>query len=217
MNNKLVTLLTATCGVLLLVIIGEWFYAKMSQQQLLSSSAPKTAKIAQDEMPSIELDGQSEDSYVDFVSRPLFIEGRRPVNETLAANAQNNQIAVKFDWLLNGVYTTSKGGLSAFMTRANPTLPKRDNYRKVTVGQMLDGWKLAEIFKDKVVFIQDATQKELTLRKPKPKQAQPKQGNPAQPPQVPETPEPPEGTLPPELEQPEPVDESLENSDNEQF
>jgi hypothetical protein len=218
MNSKLITVLGAICAVLLLVILCEWLLANFAQQQLLSSTATSAAKATQDEMPSIELTEQEEGSYADLVNRPLFIEGRKPVPEPTAAEINNTATNVKFDWVLNGVYTT-KNGLSALLTRTILKTPK-DNYRKATLGVDLDGWKLTKILNDRVIFTQDGSEKELLLRKPKPKQIPPKPGNPAQPNQGQPVP------IPiPESEQPEPepdpesipAEDSLENSDNEQF
>jgi hypothetical protein len=220
MNSKLITVLGAICAALLLVILCEWLLANFAQQQLLSSTATSTAKATQDEMPSIELTEQEEASYADLVNRPLFIEGRKPVPEPTAEEISNIATNVKFDWILNGVYTT-KNGLSALLTRTIPKAPAKDNYRKVTVGAELDGWKLTNILKDRVIFTQDDTEKELLLRKPKPKQMPPKPGNVAQQNQG----QPPAPVPNPESEQfePEPdpesipAEDSLENSDNEQF
>lgn len=215
-NNKLVTVLGAVCGVLLLILIGELFYAKQAQKQLLSSNLPLEKNAPKDEMPSIDLTQRTEESYEDMVARPLFIEGRKPVPEPSAGEAQANAVAIKFDWQLNGVYTASKG-LSALFTRASK-VPK-DNYRKIKQGDDLDGWKLGEIQKDRVILMQDDSRKELLLRKPKLKQLPQKRSNaPPHPPVDAEVPGAPVAEPPPESEpEPESPEDSFENSDNEEF
>ena len=70
MNSKLVKLLGAICGGLLLVIGGEWFYASVSQQELLNTQIPKDNKALADTMPTINLTEHDEESYGDLVNRP---------------------------------------------------------------------------------------------------------------------------------------------------
>jgi hypothetical protein len=219
MNNKLVTALGAICGVLILIILSEWLYASFSQSQLLNTQVAMDKKALPDEMPTIELNGQDEESYADLVNRPLFIEGRKPVNEPPPGTAETAAVEVKFDWVLNGVYT-SKRGQSALLTRAMPAKTHKENFRRITEGTLLDGWKLAEIRKDRVIFTQDTAHKELLLRKPKPKQPPPKR-----PPQPPNGEQPageqPEGEQPapeaPEdlMQEPESPEEPIENSEDE--
>ena len=233
MNNKLVSVLAGICLALILIIIGEWLYAINSQKQLLNSaSSLETKKYQLDEMPVIELTGKSEESYADLVTRPLFIKGRKPVDEPTPEEKKNAAaaVAVKFDWVLNGVYTKRKT-LSALFSRATSKVPK-DNFRKKIVGEDLDGWKLTEIYKDKVILKQGSEEKELLLRKPKLKEL-PKIRT-SSPPTAPQNqpipvPEPqqqvepgqevdPEQLNEPEIQpEPEPIDENFENSDNEQF
>ena len=166
MNRKLMSILAAVCSVCILVIFGEWFYVVWSQKQAMNSTNVLETKRSPDEMPGIALTRQPESAYADLVSRPLFIKGRRPVDEPLPEAAQAADTAARtLDWQLNGVYTTEKG-LSALFRRSTSKVAK-DNYRKITVGTNLDGWKLAEIHKDKVLLKLGDQQKELLLRKPK--------------------------------------------------
>ena len=168
MNSKFVSVLASVCIVFALIIIGEWFYAVRAKKHALSSTTSAETKLSHDEMPGIELTRQSEESYVDLVARPLFIKGRRPVDEPSPEEAQTVAVANSFDWQLNGVYS-SKKGLSALFSRSTTKVPK-DNYRKIRSGADLDGWKLTEIHKDKVILKQGSQQKELLLRKPKSKE-----------------------------------------------
>src|SRR5664279_943928 len=105
MNSKLVSMLASVCIVCTLIIIGEWFYAVRTQKHALTSTTSGETKISHDEMPGIELTRQSEESYEDLVAKPLFIKGRRPVDEPKAEDAQKPANAMIFDWELNGVYT----------------------------------------------------------------------------------------------------------------
>ena len=187
MNSKLVSVLTAVCVMLILIITGEWFYAVQVQKQALTSTISAETTQSDDEMPDIELTQESEESYEDLVVRPLFIKGRKPVDEPSAEEAQTNAVANSFDWHLNGVYSTKKG-LSALFSRATSKVPK-DNHRKLIAGANLDGWKLTEIHKDKVILRQGSQQKDLLLRKPKLKSLP----NKPNVPKIPNTPQPAEG------------------------
>ena len=169
MNSKLRSVLAAVCSVCALIIIGEWFYAVQAQKQTLNSTIAAEIKVSHDEMPTIALTRQPEENYADLVTRPLFIKGRRPVDQPRPADAEAIIVADIVDWQLNGIYTTKKG-LSALFSRSTLTAAK-DNYRKLTVGTDLNGWKLMEIHKDKVLLKQGDQQKELLLRKPKLKES----------------------------------------------
>lgn len=166
MNNKLIKLLGFVCMSLSLIIAGEWLYASYRQGQLLTSiSSVKPQDYKADELPEIELSGQPEDSYVDLVARPLFIKGRKPVDEPSPEIAQAAAKPDSFDWQLTGIYSTGKT-VSALFGRSKSKVAK-DNHRKIAVGDDLDGWKLTEINKDRVMLKQGGAEKELLLRKPK--------------------------------------------------
>ncbi|MDD5271269.1 MAG: hypothetical protein PHU14_00995 [Methylovulum sp.] len=244
MNSKLVTVLGAICGVLLLLIGGEWFYASLSQRQLLDAQVPKDKKASTDAMPSIDLTGQDEESYADLVNRPLFIEGRKPVNEPPPETVKGTEVAVNFDWVLNGIYTTGKGQ-SVLLSRPATTKSPTNNHRRIPFGGVLDGgWRLVEIVNnhiiytpegskpeakdegDRVIFTLDNEQKTLLLHKSKPKSpTKPNVPPPSpggQPEGVPPEGMPPDGVPPPAPESPEdlmPEPESpedlIENSENE--
>ena len=211
MNSKLVSVLTAVGIVCALIIIGEWLYAVKAQKQILASITSAETTQSNDEMPDIELTQQPEENYGDLVARPLFIKGRKPVVEPSPEEAQTVAVANNFDWQLNGVYSTKKG-LSALFSRSTSKVPK-DNYRKITAGADLDGWKLTEIHKDSVILKQGTQQKDLLLRKPKSKELSkkaniPKIVNAPNMPNIPNIPQPTEGI--PDI--PQPAEGEFENN-----
>ncbi|MFZ2726555.1 MAG: hypothetical protein WAX77_09915 [Methylococcaceae bacterium] len=190
MNNHFIKLASIICIALLLIIVGEWAFAHLSEQQLLESSAIKAQTAPADEMPSINLTEQPEESYTDLVERPLFITGRRPVDEPASSTSPMQTVTggmpANFDWQLSGVYTKDKR-LFALFSHAKVKLPKaKDNFRKLSVGELddkgnlktLDGWQVSDIKLDRVILKQSANEKELLLRKPKPKELPP--ANPAE-------------------------------------
>ena len=192
MNSKLLAGLVYFCIACILIIISEWFYASWTEKTILTSLKPTNTKISPEEMPHIELNEEPEESYVDLVARPLFIKGRKPVDEPSPEAIQNTLVPVVFDWELNGVYTTANG-LSALFSRSKTKVAK-DNYRKIGIGAELDGWKIIEIYQDKALLKQGAQEKELLLRKIKPKDPSKKTTNL----NTPNTPQPQESEIPEE-------------------
>ena len=212
MNIKLMSVLGIVCLALVLIIIGEWFYAGWTQKQVLISITTPEKKSTHDEMPTIELTKQTEASYTDLVARPLFIKGRKPVDEPTPEEAQASAaaaVAVVFDWELSGIYTTNKG-LSGLFSRSKSKAAK-DNYRKISVGADLDGWKLTEISTDRALLKQGAQEKELLLRKPKSKDLSRKPNQP----NLPNVPNQPNAPQPEEDNQPPPPAEGETESTNE--
>ena len=206
MNSKLTKLLVSACISLCLIIVGEWLYASYMRHRLLTSiNSTKLQDYKADELPEIELTKQPEESYVDLVARPLFIKGRRPVDEPSPEAEQAAAKSDSFDWQLTGVYGTKKT-VSALFGRVKSNVAK-DNHRKITIGDDLDGWKLTEINKDKVMLKQGSNEKELLLRKPKLK-ALPQQGNIAKP----TTPAPFSVPIPAPAAIPEPAADTIEGT-----
>ncbi|MGR9086971.1 MAG: hypothetical protein ACU841_07850 [Gammaproteobacteria bacterium] len=176
MNIKIIKLMSAVCVALAVLLAVEWITAKFALSRLLDSERSSSSRPYQlDDVPALDLTGKSEEFYSDMVSRPLFIQGRRPVAEAapeLAGGAIPGTDA--FDWQLIGIFTV-KNSLTALFGREKNPVPK-DNFRKLKVDGDLDGWKLTEIHKDKVILVQEGSEpKSLPLRKPKPKQLPPNQ------------------------------------------
>ncbi|MGR8979516.1 MAG: hypothetical protein ACU84H_05435 [Gammaproteobacteria bacterium] len=169
MNINIVKFFAIVGALLSVLILTEWIISKFAENSLLESNfSNKRQAPLSNEIPGINLKEKSEESYADFVNRPLFIKGRRPV-ETSPEQADFKPGSDIFDWQLNGVYTTDQG-LSALFSRTRATKDAKDKFRKLKENDDLDGWKLAEILKDKVILKQDGETKELLLSKPKPKE-----------------------------------------------
>jgi hypothetical protein len=98
-------------------------------------------------------------------------------------------------------------------SRTTMKAPK-DNYRKLSTGTDLDGWKLTEIHYDKVILKQGSQQKELLLRKPKSKELSNKTTMPNQliAPTMPNAP-----SIPNAPDTPPPPAGDFENNQNENF
>ncbi|MGR8998827.1 MAG: hypothetical protein ACU88J_07245 [Gammaproteobacteria bacterium] len=163
MNTKLVKLLTVVCAVLALVIVGEWLYASYAKRQMLLSVKSGASKQSQaDKLPELELARQTEESYADLVARPLFIQGRKPVEESSTVEVAESG---SFDWQLDGIYSDKKR-IAVLLSRTKKTGAKNESL-KITSGDEIQGWTLTEIRKDSVILEKSGSRKELMLRKPK--------------------------------------------------
>ncbi len=217
MNRKRLTLLAAICSVCILIIISEWLYGLWAQKKALNSTNVAHPELSIDKMPVIDLLNQPEENYANLVTRPLFIKGRRPVKEiSQEARLAAGTIANTFDWQVNGIYTTPKGA-SALFSRSSAKTTK-NSHRKLTIGAELDGWKLTEIHKDRVLLMQNNQSKELLLQKAKPKELSKNLNNPlvaGMPPEAPNIPPSPEVFNPFNTpNSPQPAVGDFENIDN---
>jgi hypothetical protein len=193
-NIKILKLVSAICAALLVIIVIEWLIANFSESRLMRSiESSTTSNLSIDPVPEVDLGAKTEESYVDLVARPLFLKGRKPVEENVAEKEKEQNGSETFDWRLDGIYT-GKNGLAALLSRSkdrglSPAVPgsqptpvagskgKPDNYRKVSENEDVDGWRLTQIKTDRVVFELGGESKELVLRKPKPKELPPEQAN----------------------------------------
>jgi hypothetical protein len=177
MNTQLAKILTVICAVLAFVIVSEWLYASYAKRQmLLSIKAGDAGQYQADKLPELNLAGQTEETYVDLAARPLFIQGRRPVDEPEVAANGGVVESDSFDWELNGIYSAGKR-VSALFSQTKAT-DKKNKALKISAGDEVDGWNLTEIRSDSVILEKDSNRKEMMLRKPKLK-AFPQQRNPA--------------------------------------
>ena len=155
---------------LFIVVLGAEFLTSTETTSIISPL--KTDNVESEESAlEFDLTAMSEDSYSDLVDRPMFIKGRKPVDEPESESAPTTEMkkVEAFFWDLTGIFTTPKGA-TAFFSRTNAKVLK-DNYRKSKIGEELDGWKMIEIHTDNVVLTQMNETKTLMLRKEKPKTA----------------------------------------------
>lgn len=175
MNRPTLFALIAVNTLLAIGLAGEWYAAQETLD--IPQVKAKSTDTESEELPSLNLDEISEESYSDLVERPLFIKGRKPVSEPEPESVP--VAAVKkieaFNWELTGIFATPKG-VTTFFSRTGAKVPK-DNYRKQKIGDEIDGWKLSAIQPDNVTLTQAGETKVLPLRKVKPKTPMPVQMN----------------------------------------
>ena len=171
MNRPTLFTLIVVNTLLVFLLASEWFASNETADS--SQIKVKTVEMQDEELPSLDLENQNEEEYSDLVERPLFIKGRKPVEEPHEEIIPVTEVKKMetFVWDLTGIFTSPKG-LVAFFSRINGKVEK-DNYRKLKLGDDIDGWKLKEIASDKVMLVKMGDMKTLLLRKAKPKNSLP--------------------------------------------
>ncbi len=213
MNRPTLLILVALNALFVTVLVGEWFAE--TEVPAIQKVEQKQDEVEIDDLPTLEmLTETSEDNYSDLVEHPMFIKGRKPVNEPEPENTSVTEVKRMdvFVWNLTGIFTTSKG-MTAFLNRTN-TKVEKDNYRKIKVGDELDGWKMTEIQSDKIILTQSGETKTLLLHKAKPKNA-PNNSIPTQPPSIqPQIKAPQEVQMPTATQNPDDLSEETVNPEN---
>lgn len=166
LNVRLLSLLLICCAVLAIIVIGEWWYANYSYQNLLTSIEDIDEVADEMEtMPEIKLAEKPQESYSAMVNRPLFTEGRKPIDEADEASPVQ-EFTGKIELILTGLVETPEG-ITAMLQDNN-----KKHYR-AKQGEEAQGWEVTKIEADKVIVEQGSNRKELMLRKPKPVQTSP--------------------------------------------
>lgn len=219
MNRRTIIVLITLNVLFAFILAAEWI---ANEETVVTISKAKTENSESEEaFPALDLTATSEESYSDLVERPMFIKGRKPVEEPEPESVPVAEIKKTevFVWDVAGIFKTPKG-VTAFFSRTNTKVP-RDNYRKYKVGEELDGWKISEIHPDKVILTQATETKTLPLRKLKPKSSIPVQMNAnnrippqQQPPVQPQLQMQQQGMPPQNVQQPEMIQNNAENPDD---
>jgi len=163
MNLKIVKLQALLCGLLALILAAEWGYGEFAGHRLQEIlHATRSESVPPSELPKIAALKGSADQYAEMVERPLFVDGRKPVVETVVEtgkDAENGQID---DWELSGIYTKDNRQLALFSKKN-----EAKKYMKIGAEQSISDWILKEIHPDHVILQQAAEQKSVLLRKPR--------------------------------------------------
>lgn len=164
MNLKLVRIQLLSIGLLGLLLAVEWTYGEYSDRTLrkllqFDRNSSETVLVLPD-IPALKTSVQP---FNELVERPLFIEGRKPIVEESADQAQNNVENGQIDdWLLIGIYEKDKHSKALFAKKN-----EAKKYQKLGGEQIISGWTLKEIKPDRVILQQGPQQKTVLLRKPR--------------------------------------------------
>ncbi len=183
-NPALVKLLGGACAVLMVIIAGEWWYWGQANGIPAGEAHSLSTDYEALAFPQFQSDRPSEDRYNDLVSRPLFIEGRRPAPEPDPERASETS-SETLDWELTGIYTVQQKP-HVLLRRIKP-LPDQKSHKKLPMDEEVDGWRLVEVLPDKAILDRGGERKELILRKPKQKELPPGR-RPPRAPAVPQAP-----------------------------
>ncbi len=172
MNSNVIKGLLGLCLLLLLVLIIEWLMTKSPEQVLVPSVATENSQTALTELPKLKMAKQAIETYSQMVERPLFIKGRKPLDDETDEQASTEEIGEIEDLILLGIYSI-KGKTSALfkkMETGRRKLGKRPRtFLKKSEGEDVAGWLLKKIETDRVVMEQRGKEQTIMLRKPKPK------------------------------------------------
>ncbi len=186
---KIALLFSVGSVVLIVVLFGEWLFAAHHRDKILAAiNSPVSADYQVDPLPEFDFLQYPADHYAETVDRPLFIEGRRPLElseQALAeleggADGKTAAEAVgEFKLQLIGSMDTPEGVVALF---ENPA-PKeaRDKFKQIAVDEEYLGWKIDAIRSDRVIISSGGATQEILLRKSSPPETQraaDKQGKP---------------------------------------
>jgi len=161
MSVNLIKLLLAVCSLLSTLLVLEFLV--LNQSPALKKIDPiKQTQATKLQLPEISLTEKTVDGYLDMVDKPLFIKGRKPVNEDKLPS--NKEISTPIRNLtLVGIYSLGNQKIALFRPRNT-----RQPHLKKSAGEKLSGWIIKTIKSDQVILQQGGKQQIIKLRKPKP-------------------------------------------------
>jgi type II secretory pathway component PulC len=153
--------LLAANAALLAVLAAEWQIDALQRERFAETLQQKRRGDALfAELPSGDIALGSADDYLDIVNRPLFLEGRLPVESAGEAPPQaaaGNAPSDEFNLSLSGV-VLMPGSILALLT------DKTGRHFRVKQGESVQGWEVENVQNDKIVVSNGADRKELLLR-----------------------------------------------------
>ncbi len=166
----LCVLLSAIFGLLL---AAEWWYGRTYRSEIIDEIFKvNKANFEMQPIPEYPFSKFPVEHYSDFIERPVFFEGRKPIAKVAEANTAATEVAVKppaeeFKLVLTGILNTPKGVRALFQ---DPTATVHaDKYKRLQQGDIHAGWTVIDIQLDKVSIQADTETKEIPLLKSKPK------------------------------------------------
>jgi len=162
MKNSLIKLLLLASVLLLGLLILEWFWLNhVEEDKAIIQPASMENQIR---LPDSEFTQLPFDNYQEIVMRPLFIEGRRPIE---GGSDDDSIAAISNDikqFVLMGVYTIENKLIALIKDQMNA-----DHYLKKSLGDEIAGWTIKQILTDRIIIERSGQTQEIELRKPKPR------------------------------------------------
>lgn len=162
MNQKLLRIQLGGCAALSLTLITEWGLSHYNHQQIQSLlSAPSQTEVELETLPVMQMDSKPLEAYNAIIERPLFLDGRTPIVQTLTPDAPKTEELGKIDeWTLIGIFNKNHT-ITALFNKTNEV----KKFQKLHQDQTLSGWQIKQILPDRVLLEQAGQSKELVLRK----------------------------------------------------
>ena len=158
----LTLILMGSCLVIGGLVFFEWQYSQSYQTKLASDlSETKASTVEIEEIPTLNEIIKPIGLYDEVVNRPLFVEGRKPI-ESVEEDTLTSFNGKKLGITLKGIVSIPDGMIALLEDK------EKKRYR-LRMGDEVEGWEIAELQTDKVILKKNGEQKELLLWIPKPK------------------------------------------------
>jgi hypothetical protein len=159
------SILAGLCLAFGVFVLVEWSQLENRLRERKSEIArPVESEVSFEKISEVDFELPVIDSYTDLVERPLFVEGRRPLEESAddALQQTDKYQGEKLRAKLMGIYSGSDG-MTALI------LDAEGKYVRVKKQDSVNGWQVEALFPDRVTLKQGGETQELKLHKPKPK------------------------------------------------
>jgi|GEM_PF-1417755 len=157
-------ILAGLCVVFGIVVLLEWSRLESQlRDRQRAIATPVKSELSFEKIAEVDFELPVIDSYTDLVERPLFVEGRRPLekpDETLQQTDKQQGESLRAK--LMGIYSGSDGTTALILNAEG-------KYVRVKKHDSVDGWQVDALFPDRVTLKQGVETQDLKLHKPKPK------------------------------------------------
>lgn len=162
-KQMVTTVLAGACLAMAAFVALEYQWLKHSDPNI-QPPAPATPAATPENQPkaSASEPPPSLDQFETMVSRPLFVEGRKPLADTESTDETPVSNSPPPEIQLTGIIETPDAG-QIVLVRG-----KDGKTKKIKPGDEIDGWKLSELAPDHVILQQGGKEHTLQLIKPRP-------------------------------------------------
>ncbi len=157
--------------VMFLMIGLQHYSAKQNRAKVVNElQSTPSAKFSMEEIPNYQFIKSEIDEYSEFVERPLFFKGRRPIiiTETKTeTEKKTTKPPVKLGYTLIGMVEIPNKSYALFKNAKSKN--KENKFIRVSPGDVFEGWELTKIESDHVVISNQSSEEKINLLKPRKK------------------------------------------------
>ncbi len=164
----------AGCLVLIVIMLGEWIVTRNYREEILQRlDETESTGYELDKIPAFKFLQHPIEYYADLVNRPLFNEGRKPIEEILDDKESKQEelvTAPKEDFklqLIGNIITPDGKAVALFENLQAKAL--KDRFKRFSKGDEYNGWNIADVRTDRVLINDGINHEEILLRKLKPR------------------------------------------------